>query len=72
MGLSLLVSTWLFFRVTGGLFDPNVSLALLLAGVIKPVRFVVYSIAQMLGAVTGLCCFWFLGGLSVKWVLICF
>jgi len=51
MGLSLIVSAWLFFRVTGGLFNPNVSLALLLVGVIGPVRFVLYCIAQMLGAI---------------------
>ena len=51
MGLSLLVSAWLFFRVTGGLFNPNVSLALLLVGVIRPVRFLLYCIAQMLGAI---------------------
>lgn len=51
MGLSLLVSAWLFFRVTGGLFNPNISLALLLVGVIRPVRFVLYCIAQMLGAI---------------------
>jgi aquaporin rerated protein, other eukaryote len=74
MGLSLLVSAWLFFRVTGGLFNPNVSLALLLVGVIKPVRFVLYSIAQMLGAVTASALVLALtpGGLSVKWVLVCF
>jgi aquaporin related protein len=53
MGFSLLVSAWLFFRITGGLFNPNVSLALLLVGVIKPVRFVLYCIAQLLGAVAG-------------------
>lgn len=51
MGLSLLVSAWLFFRITGGLFNPNVSLALMLIGVIKPVRFVLYCIAQLLGAI---------------------
>jgi aquaporin related protein len=51
MGFSLLVSAWLFFRVTGGLFNPNISLALLLVGVIRPVRFVLYCIAQMLGAI---------------------
>ncbi|KAH7920442.1 aquaporin-like protein [Leucogyrophana mollusca] len=51
MGLSLLVSAWLFFRVTGGLFNPNISLALLLVGVIKPVRFVLYCIAQLVGAI---------------------
>jgi aquaporin related protein len=51
MGLSLLASAWLFFRVTGGLFNPNVSLALVLVGVIKPVRFVLYCIAQLAGGI---------------------
>ncbi|KAH7911065.1 aquaporin-like protein [Hygrophoropsis aurantiaca] len=51
MGLSLLVSAWLFFRVTGGLFNPNISLALLLVGVMKPVRFVLFCIAQLVGAI---------------------
>lgn len=50
-GLSLLVSAWLFFRVTGGLFNPNVSLALLLTGVILPFRFILYCIAQLLGGI---------------------
>lgn len=50
-GFSLLVSAWLFFRVTGGLFNPNVSLALMLVGIITPVRFVLYSMAQMIGSV---------------------
>ena len=53
MGFSLLVSAWLFFRVTGGLFNPNVSLGLALVGVIQPVRFVLYCIAQLFGAVAG-------------------
>lgn len=51
MGLSLIVSAWLFFRVTGALFNPNISLALLLVGLIRPVRFVLYCIAQMAGAI---------------------
>ena len=55
-GFSLLVTAWLFFRVTGGLFNPNVSLALFLTGVIGPVRFVLYCISQLAGGVaaTGL------------------
>ncbi|EMD31295.1 hypothetical protein CERSUDRAFT_119849 [Gelatoporia subvermispora B] len=52
MGFSLLISAWLFFRVTGALFNPNISLALLLVGVIGPVRFVLYCIAQLAGAIT--------------------
>ncbi|KAF7982951.1 hypothetical protein HWV62_25262 [Athelia sp. TMB] len=51
MGFSLLISAWIFFRVTGACFNPNISLALLLVGVIKPVRFVLYCVAQMLGAI---------------------
>lgn len=51
MGMSLLVSAWLFFRVTGGLFNPNISLALLLIGGLGPVRFVLYCIAQLVGAI---------------------
>ena len=50
-GLSLLVSAWFFFRATGGLFNPDVSLALLLCGCIGPTRFVLYCIAQMTGAI---------------------
>ena len=50
-GISLLVSAWLFFRVTGGLFNPNVSLALMLVGVIGPVRFVLYCVAQLAGGI---------------------
>jgi aquaporin related protein len=51
MGLSLLISAWMFYRVTGGLFNPNVTLALLLVGSIGPLRFVLYCIAQLAGAI---------------------
>lgn len=51
MGLSLLAAAWLFYRVTGGLFNPNISLALLIVGAIGPVRFVLYCVAQLLGAI---------------------
>lgn len=50
-GFSLLVSAWLFFRVTGGLFNPNVSTALFLVGAIGPVRFVLFCVAQLVGGV---------------------
>ena len=50
-GFSLLVSAWLFYRVTGGLFNPNVTLALFLTGCLGPVRFALYCIAQLAGAI---------------------
>ncbi|KAF4614235.1 hypothetical protein D9613_008049 [Agrocybe pediades] len=51
MGLSLLVSAWLFFRATGALFNPNISLALFLVGSLGLFRFVLYCIAQLVGAI---------------------
>ncbi|KAI0784547.1 aquaporin-like protein [Abortiporus biennis] len=50
-GLALLVSAWLFFRVTGGLFNPNVTTALFLCGVIGPFRFILFCIAQLIGGI---------------------
>ena len=68
MGLSLLVTAWLFYRITGGLFNPNITLALFLVGVIGPVRFVLFCIAQMAGAIAGSAIVYGLtpGPLSVK------
>jgi len=51
MGLSLLVSAWLFYRITGGLFNPNITLALYLVGVVNPLRFVLFFVAQLSGAI---------------------
>ena len=51
MGMSLLVSAWLFYRVTGAVFNPNIALTLLLIGILTPVRFAMYVVAQMLGAI---------------------
>jgi aquaporin rerated protein, other eukaryote len=51
MGLSLLVSAWMFYRVSGAVFNPNISLALFLVGALKPVRFALYSTAQLAGGV---------------------
>ncbi|KAG8902061.1 3'-5' DNA helicase [Tulasnella sp. 403] len=51
MGLSLLISVWLFYRVTGGIFNPAVSTALLFVGAIGPVRWALCCFAQMVGAI---------------------
>ncbi|EJD48750.1 aquaporin-like protein [Auricularia subglabra TFB-10046 SS5] len=50
-GFGLLVAAWLFFRVSGALFNPNISTALLLIGVIKPLRYTLYVLAQLLGGI---------------------
>ena len=71
-GLSLLVSAWLFFRTTGGLFNPDVSLALLLAGCIGPTRFVLYCVAQLTGGIAAAAIVIALtpGQLSFKYVVV--
>lgn len=51
MGISLVFSAWIFYRATGAAFNPNVSFALMLVGVIRPVRFLLYVIAQFAGAI---------------------
>lgn len=68
MGFSLLVSAWLFYRVTGGLFNPNVTLALFFIGVIGPLRCVLFCLAQLVGAIaaSGLILALTPGPLSVK------
>ncbi|CAK7568238.1 MAG: Aquaporin-1 [Sporothrix epigloea] len=51
-GFSLAVTVWMFFRVSGGLFNPVVTLSLVIVGAVGPLRGVVVFIAQLLG---GMC-----------------
>ncbi|TKA76123.1 hypothetical protein B0A49_03671 [Cryomyces minteri] len=50
-GFSLAVNAWAFFRVSGGLFNPAVTLGLLIIGAIKPLRALLCFIAQILGGI---------------------
>lgn len=50
-GLSLFGIASIFYRFTGSIMNPSVSLALVLVGVISPVRFVLVSVAQMVGGI---------------------
>ncbi|CBX92817.1 hypothetical protein LEMA_P055230.1 [Plenodomus lingam JN3] len=50
-GFSLMVNVWVFFRVSGGLFNPAVSLGLYLIGAIGIVRASLCFIAQMLAGI---------------------
>jgi aquaporin related protein len=52
-GFSLAVNAWIFFRVSGGLFNPAVSLGMCLVGAVTPVRAVLLSIVQILGGIVG-------------------
>ncbi|QSS53779.1 aquaporin [Histoplasma capsulatum var. duboisii H88] len=50
-GASLAVNVWIFYRVTGGMLNPSVAFALLLLGVIGPLRAVLVIIAQLVGGI---------------------
>ncbi|KIW01655.1 uncharacterized protein PV09_06840 [Verruconis gallopava] len=50
-GFSLAANVWIFYRISGGLFNPAVTLGLLLAGAIKPLRSVVLLIAQLVAGI---------------------
>lgn len=52
-GMSLLVTAWMFYRITGGLFNPAITVALWLVGVLTSRRAVILFIAQILGGIAG-------------------
>ncbi|KAJ7881075.1 putative aquaporin 1 [Mycena olivaceomarginata] len=51
MGFSLVVCAWIFFRITGSLFNPCVTVSLVLLGILPPFRGLLYVIAQFMGSV---------------------
>ncbi|KKA16528.1 Aquaporin [Rasamsonia emersonii CBS 393.64] len=70
-GFSLTVNVWAFYRVTGGLFNPSVTLALYLVGGLPLLRSVLVFIAQILGglAAAGVVSCLFPGSLNVETTL---
>lgn len=50
-GFSLAINVWVFFRISGGMFNPAVTLALALIGLVGPLRAVFIFVAQILGAI---------------------
>ncbi|RAH53039.1 aquaporin [Aspergillus piperis CBS 112811] len=50
-GFSLMVNVWAFYRVTGGLFNPAVTLALCLVGGLSPIRGVIVFGVQLIAGI---------------------
>ncbi|KAF2661864.1 aquaporin-like protein [Lophiostoma macrostomum CBS 122681] len=48
---SLMVNVWIFFRISGGLFNPAVTFAMLLTKAMTPIRFFLLLIAQLAGSI---------------------
>jgi len=70
-GFSLAVNAWVFFRVSGGLFNPAVTLGMALIGSVGWIRAVLIFISQILGslAASGVVDGLFPGELSVSTTL---
>ncbi|KAK5314535.1 Aquaporin-1 [Exophiala xenobiotica] len=50
-GTSVAINVWLFYRVSGGMFNPAVTLTLFLVGAVPAGRACVVVVAQILGAI---------------------
>lgn len=48
---SLMVNVWVFFRISGGLFNPAVTLAMLLCKALSPIRSFLLLAAQIAGSI---------------------
>jgi aquaporin related protein len=50
-GIALLTPAWVLYRVSGGLFNPAITLDMVLAGALPPLRGLILFPAQLLGAI---------------------
>jgi aquaporin related protein len=50
-GFSLMVNVWIFFRISGGLFNPAVTLGMVLVGALPIVRALCLFVAQIAGGI---------------------
>ncbi|KAI8951467.1 aquaporin-like protein [Xylaria longipes] len=50
-GISLAVNAWVFYRITGGLFNPAVTIGLMAIGAVGLVRGVIVIISQLVGSI---------------------
>ncbi|KAF9295192.1 hypothetical protein BGZ88_002613 [Linnemannia elongata] len=53
-GIALIVTAWAFFRISGAHFNPAISFSSLITGHLNIPKFIMYFIAQILGAMLGI------------------
>ena len=70
-GFSLAVNAWVFFRISGGLFNPAVTFGMCLVGALPYVRGMLLTVSQVIGgiAAAGVVSALFPGPLNVRTVL---
>ena len=50
-GFSLAVNAWVFFRISGGLFNPAVTFGMVIVGAVPPLRGALIVVSQMVGGI---------------------
>ncbi|KAK0508647.1 hypothetical protein JMJ35_008923 [Cladonia borealis] len=67
-GFSLAVNAWVFFRISGGLFNPAVTIGMVIVGAVPPVRGALVVISQIIGAIAaaGIVSIMYPGQLNVR------
>ncbi|KAI1503656.1 aquaporin-like protein [Biscogniauxia marginata] len=50
-GMSLAVNAWVFFRISGGLFNPAVTLGMMIVGAIPYIRGLLVIVSQLVGGI---------------------
>lgn len=50
-GFALTVNVWVFYRVTGALFNPAITFGCILVGGVPPIKGVLIGIAQLIGGI---------------------
>ncbi|KAI1388731.1 aquaporin-like protein [Hypoxylon trugodes] len=57
-GMSLAVNAWVFFRISGGLFNPAVTLGMMLVGAVDYIRGPLVILSQILGGIAASAVVW--------------
>lgn len=50
-GISLAVNVWIFYRISGGIFNPAVTMGVVLLGAMPPLKGAMLAVAQLLGGI---------------------
>lgn len=50
-GFSLAVNAWVFFRISGGLFNPAVTFGMVIVGAVPPLRGALVVVSQIIGSI---------------------
>lgn len=70
-GFSLAVNAWVFFRISGGLFNPAVTFGMVIVGAVPPLRGALVVVSQIIGSIAaaGIVSVMYPGQLNVRTTL---